>query len=172
MAVYDIMVTHASGATDAATRPLHAAEAAESHKRYKYSEYKDKCRAVGIVDSSLNIPVKPLVFETFGAAGPTMLELTRQTRRHFSAQRLDLDDPSAEAFFHSTWAYHISATVMRGTAYIIYNVPRGETVPARFKRPTKNDQMRLSASHATSRRAFRGRDQARRLAAEAVALDQ
>lgn len=157
MAAYDIMVTHASEATDAATRPLHAAEAAKSHKRCKYSEYKDKCRAAGIVDASLNIPVKPLMFGTFGADGPAMLELTRQVRRRFSAQTLDLDDPPAEAFFHSTWAYQISVTVMRGTADIIYNVPWGEAVPARFKHPTKNDQVRLSASLATSRRPFRGR---------------
>ena len=32
---YDVMVTHASGATDAATRPLHAAGASEAHKNCK-----------------------------------------------------------------------------------------------------------------------------------------
>ena len=39
---YDEMDTHASGATDASTRPLHAAEAGEAHKRYIHPEYKDK----------------------------------------------------------------------------------------------------------------------------------
>ena len=72
-------------------RRAHSTQRLEAHKRYK-------CRDAGIVDASLTIPVKPLVFETFGAAGPAMLELTRQARRHFSAQRLDLDNPSAEAF--------------------------------------------------------------------------
>ena len=71
------MITQASGATDAATRPLYAAEVAEAHKHYKCSEYKTKCRDAGIVDASLTIPVKPLVFETFGAASPAMLELMR-----------------------------------------------------------------------------------------------
>ena len=79
----------------------------------------------------------------------------RHARRHFSAQHLDIDDQSAESFFHTTWAYRISVANMRGTAAIIYNVPRGETVPARYKRPTKEDQHRLATL--SGRRPFRGR---------------
>ena len=97
------------------------------------------------------------MYKSFGAAGREVLDLDlmRHARRHFSAQHLDIDDQSAESFFHTTWAYRISVANMRGTAAIIYNVPRGETVPARYKRPTKEDQHRLATL--SGRRPFRGR---------------
>ena len=108
-------------------------DAGEKFKNSRYDSFKADCRAAGIMDASLSIPVRPLLFETFGAAGREVLDLMRHARRHFSAQHLDIDDQSAESFFHTTWAYRILVADMRGTAAIIYNVPRGETVPARYK---------------------------------------
>ena len=152
---YGVMITHPRGATDAANRPLYAADAGEKFLNSRYDSFKADCRAASLTDSSLSVPVRPLLFETFGAVGRNVLDLMRHARRHFSAQYLDIDYPSAESFFHTTWAYRISVANMRGTAEIIYRVPRGETVPARFKRPTKEDHDRLGT--ARGRRPFRGR---------------
>ena len=94
----------------------------------------------------------PLVFENFGAAGPQTLEFVRGVRRHYSTQVLDLEDLSAESYFHSFWAHNISVALMRGTAEIIYNVPRGEAVPARYRRPTKEAQHKMSSTRSTGAR--------------------
>ena len=156
--IYDVMVTSVTGQTDAATKPLWAAKRGEHTKERKYDAFRTKCREAGLVDTSLSIPMIPLVFENFGAAGPQTLEFVRGVRRHYSTQVLDLEDLSAESYFHSFWAHNISVALMRGTAEIIYNVPRGEAVPARYRRPTKEAQHKMSSTRSTgARRPRRGR---------------
>ena len=54
-----------------------------------------------------------------------------------STQILTLDDESAVAYFRMHWTYRISAVVACGTAAIVHHVPRGESVPAHFRRPIK-----------------------------------
>ena len=77
-------------------------------------------------------------------------------------QVLELEDQSAEEYFQSFWAHNISVAAMKGTAEIIYNVPRGETVPARYKRPLKEEQHRMSAANRPhTRRPSRGRPRRR-----------
>ena len=152
------MITCASGASAAATKPLWAAKQAESLKTRKYEEFKARCRAAGVIDASLDVPVVPLAFENFGAAGTSAQEFFRGVRRHFSTQVLELEDQSAESYFQSFWAHNISVAAMKGTAEITYNVPRGETVPARYKRPLKEEQHRMSAANRPrGRRPARGR---------------
>ena len=152
------MVTGVSGSSNAATQPLWAAKQAEGVKTRKYDDFKARCREAGIVDASLHLTVVPLTFETIGAAGPSAQEFFRGVRRHFSTQVLDLEDQCAEAYFQSFWTHNISVALMRGTADIIYNVPRGESVPARYRRPLKEDQHRMSAANAPgTRRPARGR---------------
>ena len=156
--VFDVMISCVSGSSKAATQPLWAAKQAESVKRRKYDDFKTKCREAGVVDASLDLTVVPLTFENIGAAGPSAQEFFRGVRRHFSTQVLDLEDQSAEAYFQSFWTHNISVALMRGTADIIYNVPRGESVPARYRRPLKEEQHRMSAANAPgTRRPARGR---------------
>ena len=82
------MVTSVTGQTEAATKPLWAAKRGEHTKERKYDAFRSKCREAGFVDASLSIPIIPLVFENFGAAGPQTLEFVRGVRRHYSTQVL------------------------------------------------------------------------------------
>ena len=151
---HGVMVTHPVGSTAAAHRPLYAAAKGEKGKQTGYDEFKDKCRAMGSTDPRLSVPLIPLLFETYGGAGRNMQEFVRGVVRSFSTQILNLEDKSAESYFRSHWTYQISVALMRGTAAIIHHVPRGESVPAHSRRPTKQDQFAMSLRH---ERPFRGR---------------
>ena len=83
----DVMITHPRGATDAANKPLHAVDAGEKFKHFRYDSFKADCRAAGIMDACLSMPMRPLLFETFGAAGREVLDLMRHARRHFTLAR-------------------------------------------------------------------------------------
>ena len=69
---YDVMITHPTGRTAAAHKPLHAATKGERGKQAGYDAHKAKCRALGSTDPGLDMPLIPLLFETYGAAGKNM----------------------------------------------------------------------------------------------------
>ena len=71
------------------------------------------------------IKLATLLFETSGAAGKTMLDLTRRVRKQYRAYILDHDDPKAEQVFHSTWMNRISTSLQIGTANMIHNIAMG-----------------------------------------------
>ena len=99
-AAFDVMITHPAGRTAATHKPLHAASQGEKGKQAGYDEHKAKCRAQGSTDPGLSIPLVPLVFETYGAAGNNVQELICGVVRTYSTQILNLDDPSAVSYFH------------------------------------------------------------------------
>ena len=84
----------------------------------------------------------PLLFETFGAAGKTMLDLTRRVRKQYRAYILDHDDPKAEQVFHSTWMNRISTSLQIGTANMIHNIAMGRRTRGR---PAKDFHIMQSA---------------------------
>ena len=148
------MITHPTGRTAAAHKPLHAATKGERGKQAGYDAHKARCRALGSTDPGLDVPLVPLLFETYGAAGKNMQDFLRGMVRSYSTQILSLEDESATAYFRTYWSYRLSVAVACGTAAIVHHVPRGESVPARFRRPTKEDQYRLSTQ---GKRPSRGR---------------
>ena len=50
--VFDVMITCASGVSDAATKPPWAAKQAEGLKKRKNEEFKTRCREAGIIDAA------------------------------------------------------------------------------------------------------------------------
>ena len=142
-AAYDVMITHPTGRTAAAHKPLHTAAKGERGKQAGYDAHKARCRALGSTDPGLDVPLVPLLFETYGAAGKNMQDFLRGMVRSYSTQILSLEDESATAYFRTYWSYRLSVAVACGTAAIVHHVPRGESVPARFRRPIKADQYRI-----------------------------
>ena len=60
--------------TASAKKPLAAAKEGEKKKRDKYERFKAQCARENPDDPRLSRGVTPIVFETYGAAGPTALE--------------------------------------------------------------------------------------------------
>ena len=83
---YDVMITHPTGRTAAAHKPLHAAAKGERGKQAGYDAHKAKCRALGSTDPGLDVPLIPLLFETYGAAGKNMQGFLRGMVRSYSTQ--------------------------------------------------------------------------------------
>ena len=66
----------------------------------------------------------PIVFETYGAAGPTTLEHMSLIRHQYGNVVLPCEDRSSESIFHSKWAYELSTALQLGNAEAIHNIPR------------------------------------------------
>ena len=94
-------------------------------KRDKYNKHINECIKEGNKSRRLNYKMLPLLFDTFGAAGKTMLDLTRRVRKQYRAYILDHDDTKAEQVFHSTWMNRISTSLQIGTANMIHNIAMG-----------------------------------------------
>ena len=62
-----------------AKRALFAADAGEKMKRDKYNKHINGCIKEGNKSKRLNYKMLPPLFETFGAAGKTMLELIQES---------------------------------------------------------------------------------------------
>ena len=136
---YDTMITRADYQ---ANRALFAADAGEKMKRDKYNKHINECIKEGNKSRRLNYKMLPLLFETFGAAGKTMLDLTRRVRKQYRAYVLDHDDPKAEQVFHSTWMNRISTSLQIGTANMIHNIAMGRRTRGR---PAKDFHIMQSA---------------------------
>ena len=67
--------------------------------------------------------------ETLGTAGEELQEPGKALIKPFETTVLPVDDSSAAADFHNTWAYRLPTTVQRGTAEITYNVVQGNRAP-------------------------------------------
>ena len=114
-----------------AKEPLAAAKAGEKYKRDKYSKFMANCANENPGDPRLHREVVPIVFETYGAAGPTTLEHMSLVRHQYGNVVLPCEDKSSESIFHSTWAHQLSTALQLGNAEAIYNIPRGTRTQAR-----------------------------------------
>ena len=76
-------------------------------KREKYEHFKAQCKKENPDDPRLNREVTPIVFETYGAAGPTVLEHMSLTRHQYGNIVLPCEDRSSESIFHSKLAYEL-----------------------------------------------------------------
>ena len=72
----------------------------------------------------MNREVIPIVFETYGAAGPTTLEHMSLTRHQYGNVVLPCEDNSSESVFYSKWAHELSTALQLGNAAAIHNIPR------------------------------------------------
>ena len=106
-----------------AKKPLAAARDGEKKKREKYEHFKARCKKENPDDPRLNREVTPIVFETYGAAGPTVLEHMSLTRHQYGNIVLPCEDNSSESIFYSKWAYELSTALQLGNAEAIYNIP-------------------------------------------------
>lgn len=107
-----------------AKKPLAAARGGEKMKRDKYEQFKAKCEKENPNDPRLNREVTPIVFETYGAAGPTALAHMSLTRHQYGNIVLPCEDNSSESVFYSKWACELSTALQLGNAEAIYNIPR------------------------------------------------
>ena len=117
--------------TAKAKEPLAAAKAGEKYKRDKYSKFMLECAKENPEDPRLHREVIPIVFETYGAAGPTALEHMSLIRHQYGNVVLPCEDKSSESIYHSTWAHQLSTALQLGNAGAIYNIPRGNRAQAR-----------------------------------------
>ena len=79
----------------------------------------------------MNREVIPIVFETYGAAGPTTLEHMSLTRHQYGNVVLPCEDTSSESIFYSKWAHEMSTALQLGNAAAIHNIPRKVRTQAR-----------------------------------------
>ena len=114
-----------------AKKPLAAAKDGEKKKREKYEQFKSKCKRENPDDPRLSREVIPIVFETYGASGPTVLEHMSLTRHQCGGVVLPCEDNSSESVFYSKWAHELSTVLQLGNAAAIHNIPRGVRVLAR-----------------------------------------
>ena len=117
--------------TASAKKPLAAAKKGEKQKREKYEKFKAQCEKENPDDPRLSRGVTPIVFETYGAAGPTTLEHMSLTRHQYGNVVLPCEDRSSESIFHSKWAYGLSTALQLGNAEAIHNIPRAVRIHAR-----------------------------------------
>ena len=117
--------------TAKAKEPLDAAKAGEKYKRDKYSNFMLKCASENPEDPRLHREIIPILFETYGAAGPTTLEHMSLVRHQYGNVVLPCEDKSSESIFYSTWAHQLSTALQLGNAGAIYNIPRNNRTQAR-----------------------------------------
>ena len=94
-------------------------------------KFKAQCGKENPDDPRLSRGVTPIVFETYGAAGPTALEHMSLTRHQYGNVVLPCEDRSSESIFHSKWAYELPTSLQLGNAEAIYNIPRAVRTHAR-----------------------------------------
>ena len=107
-----------------AKEPLDAARAAEKTKNDKYKKFNERCALENPRDPRLAREVVPIVFETYGAAGPATISHMALTRHQFGKLALPVDDQSSESTFFSTWSHQIATALQLGNAEAIHNIPR------------------------------------------------
>ena len=90
----------------------------------QYEQFKSKCGKENPDDPRLNREVIPIVFETYGAAGPATISHMALTRHQFGKLALPVDDQSSESTFFSTWSHQIATALQLGNAEAIHNIPR------------------------------------------------
>ena len=110
--------------THSAKEPLDAARAAEKTKNDKYKKFNERCALENPRDPRLAREVVPIVFETYGAAGPATISHMALTRHQFGKLVLPVDDQSSESTFFSTWSHQIATALQLGNAEAIHNIPR------------------------------------------------
>ena len=128
---FDTMVTRPD---HQANKHLFAADEGEKVKKRKYREFNKECIKDGCKSSRLGIRMMPLLFEVFGAAGKTMLELTRRVRNQYRAYVLPFDDRKDLQIFQSTWMNRLSTRLQIGTANMIFQISAGQRTSGRISK--------------------------------------
>ena len=142
MEVVKLLVSHGAEVAckdKKAYTPLHAAVKGEAGKQAGYVAHKAKCRALGSTDPGLDVPLVPLLFETFGAAGMNMQDfLSGVVCSYFTQIPTPLEDESAVAKLlpHVLVVPYLGRSRVRHSRHCAPR-PRGESVPVRFRRPIK-----------------------------------
>ena len=89
-----------------------------------YKNFTELCALENPRDPRLAREVVPIVFETYGAAGPATISHMALTRHQFGKLALPVDDQSSEPTFFSTWPHQIATALQLGNAEAIHNIPR------------------------------------------------